>query len=102
MYADHAATAFPTMFTGFVKGSLATNADWYANPGGAHTPAKKARDVLNTAHATMCTALKAPPHSRLVTTSGGTEGANLVLQGHTWDFIVTIPTEHSATANTAR
>lgn len=100
MYADHAATAFPTLYTGFAKGGLAP--DWYANPGGAHAPAKHARAVLNAAYATINNALQATPHSRLVTTSGGTEGSNLVLQGHAWDFIVTIPTEHGATANTAR
>jgi cysteine sulfinate desulfinase/cysteine desulfurase-like protein len=100
MYADHAATAFPTLFSGIVQGSIAS--EWHANAGGAHALAKKAHSALNAAHSTICDALKASPHSRLVTTSGGTEGSNLVLQGHVWDFIVTIATEHSATANTAR
>ena len=96
MYADHAATAVPTLHTGF----SATTA--YANPGGTHTPAKQARDALGAARETITQALRADPQtSRVVTTSGGTEGTNLVLQGHAWDFLVTVQTEHNATTNTA-
>jgi cysteine desulfurase len=96
MYADHAATAFPTLFTGFDS-----NVHGWANAGGAHTTGKRARAALTEAHRVVCDALHATTHSRLITTSGGTEGTNLVLQGHKWDFIVTIPTEHNATVATA-
>jgi cysteine desulfurase len=97
MYADHAATAVPTLYTGF-----SSTIRGYANPGAAHTAAKQARGALNAARDTIIRALHADPHtSRVVTTSGGTEGTNLVLQGHVWDFIVTVQTEHNATTNTA-
>ena len=99
MYADHAATAFPTLFTGFDCG----NGMGWANAGGAHTPAKQARAALTGAHGAICNALRATTtHGRLVTTGGGTEGTNLVLQGHKWDYIVTVPTEHNATVATAQ
>ena len=43
-----------------------------------------------------------PHHPRVIFTSGGTEGNNLVLQGYPWDFIITAATEHTAVYFTAQ
>lgn len=92
MYADHASTAYPTLFHG-----RCTPDESYANPAASHAPGRLARQKSEAALARIARRLRCPADASLIVTSGGTESNNLVIQQPgLWDFIVLMPTEHHA------
>ena len=108
VYADHASTSLPTLFP-------ASCTESWANPSNNHPPGLAARAALEEARDTVARLLNAPPPPpeaaapgnepappQILFTANGTEGDNLVLQGHPWDYIVTTATEHTAVYFTAQ
>ena len=95
-YLDHAASTplFPEALDALVEVSRG----FYANPTGAHAPAREARRVLEEARDTMAGALGCLPRE-IVFTGGGTEADNLAIRGvheARGGTLVTVAHEHHA------
>lgn len=105
VYADHAATSWPTLF----PRPTAAPEGW-ANPASAHGAGRAASQALEEARDRIARCLNAPaapreaagtsadpsrphPPPQIVFTANGTEGDNLVLQGYPWDYVITAATE---------
>lgn len=104
VYADHASTAYPTLFQNTVASQ-----PFYANPAASHVFGRAARTAANEAVGRIARALRFTAQdptrqaTHFVITSGGTESDNLVLlQPTLWSFIILLPTEHHAITLTAQ
>ena len=94
MYADHAATSYPTLFPAGSEPS-------WANASSSHLKGKEARAAILAAKKRMASALRLSPDAsdvdtRLLVTSGGTESNNLVILQPHWRFVFTMMTEHNS------
>lgn len=104
MYLDHNATTQPEarVVAAMVQ---ALEVQW-ANPSSVHRAGQEVRHAVELARESVARLIGANP-GELVVTSGGTESANLAVQGSffRWqgrrDVIVTTPVEHSAVRETA-
>lgn len=100
VYVDHASTALPTLF-------YPSTVSW-ANPSNHHAWGQKSRDALEHAREQVEAVLGVVPagfrstRPRVIFTSGGTEGNNMVLQGGSWAFLLTTSLEHSSVHVTAQ
>ncbi|NOG53543.1 MAG: aminotransferase class V-fold PLP-dependent enzyme [Planctomycetes bacterium] len=104
VYLDHNATTQPEarVVAAMVQ---ALEVQW-ANPSSVHRAGQEVRHAVELARESVARLIGANP-GELVVTSGGTESANLAVQGSffRWqgrrDVIVTTPVEHSAVRETA-
>jgi cysteine desulfurase len=95
VYVDHAATSQPVLFP------VANQPSW-ANASAGHRHGRASRAALNEARRRVAAALGLEPRAtataedRVLFTSGGTEGNNLVVLQQRWRFVITLATEHHA------
>lgn len=95
MYADHAATARPTLY------DVGRHCQ-YGNPSARHRVGMDARAASDAARERIAAALGLETARHLIVTSGGTESNNLIIQQPVWRFIVTAATEHPAVYHTVQ
>lgn len=72
------------------------------HPGSQHRAGRNAAKALSALRTRARRLLDADDDAAVIFTSGGTEGANLVVQGAEWDAIVTTAIEHHAVIYPAR
>lgn len=98
---NNATTSLDPRVLDVVLHSLCTN---FGNPSSAHQLGQRARQALNRARRTIASYLSVRPQE-IIFTSGGTEGANMILQGmarlYPQGHIITSSAEHSCVFATA-